>query len=219
MIIFKANVFVLLTLTITACAQTAEKKQVKSQMTTEQNNKLETAVFAAGCFWCVEGIFQLIDGVALVESGYCGGITPNPTYKEVCTGTTGHAEVARITYNSSKVSFETLLSIFWQTHDPTTLNRQGNDFGTQYRSAIFYINEEQKTLAEKYKKELDSSAAFSNPITTEITKLDKFYKAEDYHQNYYKQNSGESYCTFVIAPKIEKFRKIFKDKLKLKGEN
>jgi peptide-methionine (S)-S-oxide reductase len=187
-------------------------------MEEKNDSNYQVAVFGAGCFWCVEAVFQRLNGVVKVESGYSGGSVANPTYKEVCTGTTGHAEVAKITYDPRVVSYETLLSVFWQVHDPTTLNRQGNDIGTQYRSAVFYLNQEQKSLAEKYKKELDESGAFRSPIVTEITPFHVFYPAEDYHSNYYNLNSGQPYCQFVIAPKIEKFEKVFKDKLKRKGE-
>jgi peptide-methionine (S)-S-oxide reductase len=208
---------------VTACGQRNSQKkitQTKNNMTNEvNNNELDTALFGAGCFWCVEAMFQRLDGVVKVESGYAGGHMVSPTYKDVCTGTTGHAEVCRITFDPKKVSYETLLSIFWQTHDPTTLNRQGNDVGTQYRSAIFYYNDIQMQLAEKYKSELNASGAFSNPIVTEITAINNYYSAEDYHQNYYNQNSEQSYCQFVIAPKVEKLEKVFKDKLKLKGSN
>lgn len=173
---------------------------------------LSTAIFGAGCFWCVEAVFQQVNGVVKIESGYCNGTVKNPTYKEVCTGTTGHAEVCKIWFDSTKVSYETLLSIFWQTHNPTTLNQQGNDIGTQYRSAIFYTNEFQKIEAEKYKLELDKSAAFEKPIVTEITEVNNYFKAEDYHQDYYSQNTNQPYCQFVIAPKLEKFKKVFGNK-------
>jgi peptide-methionine (S)-S-oxide reductase len=176
--------------------------------------KMETATFGAGCFWCVEAVFQDLKGVQSVVSGYAGGTTKNPTYKQVCTGTTGHAEVCQITYDPRVVSFPELLEVFWKTHDPTTLNRQGNDVGTQYRSAIFYHNDEQKRLAEHYKKELDTAGAFGSPIVTEIVPFTNFYKAEDYHQNYFKQNGNQAYCQFVIRPKVEKFRQVFRDKLK-----
>ena len=177
--------------------------------------KTDTATFGTGCFWCTEAIFQQLEGVLKVTSGYSGGVTPNPTYKEVCTGTTGHAECVQIIYDPEKISFDELLEVFWQTHDPTTLNRQGNDIGTQYRSAIFYHNKEQKEKAEKYKAELDKSGAFAKPIVTEITPFDgKFYSAEDYHQDYYAQNGSQPYCVYVIRPKMEKFKKVFKDKLK-----
>lgn len=180
----------------------------------ETAGKLDTATFGAGCFWCVEAIFQNLDGVESVASGYSGGHVKNPAYKEVCNGTTGHAEVIQLTYDPSKITFEELLEVFWQTHDPTTLNRQGADVGTQYRSAIFYHNDKQKELAETYRKKLDESGAFDKPIVTEISPIKNFYKAEDYHQNYYNQNSEESYCTFVIRPKLDKFKKVFGDKMK-----
>ena len=176
--------------------------------------KMEVATFGNGCFWCTEAIFQQLKGVSKVESGYSGGHVENPTYKEVCSETTGHAEVLQITYDPSVITYDELLEVFWETHDPTTLNRQGNDRGTQYRSAVFYHNEEQKTLAEKYKKELDASGAWKDPIVTEITAFEKFYVAEDYHQNYYILNGSQPYCSFVIRPKVEKFKKVFKDKLK-----
>lgn len=175
---------------------------------------LDTATFGAGCFWCVEAVFQRIEGVLSVKSGYSGGNVKNPTYKEVCSGLTGHAEVCQIVYDPEKVNFETLLSAFWQSHDPTTLNRQGADVGTQYRSVIFYHDENQRSLAEKYKKELDNSGAFANAIVTEISPLTVFYPAEAYHQNYFNENGSQPYCSFVIKPKVEKFEKIFKDKLK-----
>ena len=219
--IYLLHLSILLLTFVTAWGQRNSQKkiiQTTNKMTNEvNNNELDKALFGAGCFWCVEAMFQRLDGVVKVESGYAGGHAVNPTYKDVCTGTTGHAEVCRITFDPKKVSYETLLSIFWQTHDPTTLNRQGNDVGTQYRSAIFYYNDIQMQLAEKYKSELNASGAFSNPIVTEITAINNYYSAEDYHQNYYNQNSEQSYCQFVIAPKVEKLEKVFKDKLKLKG--
>src|ERR1044071_3688387 len=175
----------------------------------------ETATFANGCFWCTEAIFQDLDGVISVTSGYTGGHVENPTYKQVCSGQTGHAECLQIVYDPSKISFDELLEVFWKTHDPTTLNRQGGDVGTQYRSAIFYHNDEQKQKAEKYKAELDKSGAFDNPIVTEIVPYTKFYKAENYHQEYYELNKDSNpYCTIVIQPKLEKFEKVFKNKLK-----
>jgi peptide-methionine (S)-S-oxide reductase len=159
-------------------------------------------------------VFQQLKGVKKVTSGYSGGHVENPTYKEVCTGLTGHAECIQLLYDPKEVSFDELLQVFWQTHDPTTLNRQGNDVGTQYRSAIFYQNEEQKKIAESYKKELNAKKVFDNPIVTEIEPLKNFYPAEDYHQNYYNNNGDQPYCYFVIKPKLEKFEKVFKDKLK-----
>lgn len=175
---------------------------------------IDTATFGAGCFWCVEAIFQRLEGVISVKSGYSGGSVKNPSYKEVCNGTTGHAEVCQVVYDKTKITFDELLEVFWKTHDPTTLNSQGNDFGTQYRSAVFYHNEDQKILAEKYKKELNDAHAFSGPVVTEITPFANYYPAEDYHQNYYNQNGSQGYCKFVIQPKVDKLEKVFKNKLK-----
>jgi peptide-methionine (S)-S-oxide reductase len=179
-----------------------------------QNTKTEIATLGNGCFWCTEAIFQQVEGVIKVESGYSGGHVDNPSYKDVCTGLTGHAECLNITYDPAKVSFDELLEIFWQTHDPTTLNRQGNDEGTQYRSVIFYRNPEQKAIAEKYRESLNKSGAFDDPIVTTLEPFTTFYKAENYHQNYYNQNGSAPYCQFVIRPKLEKFQKVFKSKLK-----
>lgn len=179
-----------------------------------ENSNKESATFGAGCFWCVEAVFERLNGVEKVISGYSGGTVPNPTYEEVCNGTTGHAEVCQIIYDPQKISYKELLEVFWSTHDPTTLNRQGNDVGTQYRSAIFYHNEEQKKLAEEYKRKLTEAKIFDNPIVTEITKLNKFYEAEKYHQDYYNNNKYQPYCMFVITPKLEKFKKVFQEKLK-----
>jgi peptide-methionine (S)-S-oxide reductase len=175
---------------------------------------LETATFAAGCFWCVEAVFQRLKGVESVASGYAGGKVASPTYEQVCTGTTGHAEVCQITYDPRQICYAELLEVFWKTHDPTTLNRQGNDVGTQYRSAIFYHCEEQEKLAQQYKARLDASGAFPAPIVTEIAPLTVFYEAEDYHQNYYRENPSQGYCRLVIAPKMEKFERVFAEKLK-----
>lgn len=184
---------------------------------TNNMDSLQTATFGTGCFWCTEAIFKRLNGVVKVEAGYSGGKVENPTYEEVCTGTTGHAEVTQITYDPSIISYDELLEVFWKTHDPTTLNRQGNDVGPQYRSVIFYHNEEQKQLAEKYKAELNKSGAWDKPIVTEITPFTNFYPAEKYHQNYYDNNPAQPYCSFVITPKVEKFEKVFKDKLKNKN--
>jgi peptide-methionine (S)-S-oxide reductase len=167
----------------------------------KETSRLEKATFGAGCFWCVEAVFQRIDGVKSVVPGYAGGTKQNPTYKEVCTGTTGHAEVAQITFDPSKVSFEKLLEVFWHAHDPTTMNRQGADVGTQYRSVLFYHDEKQKAIAEKSKK--DAQKDFDDPIVTEIQQLTKFYEAEDYHHNYYNDNRLQPYCQFVIKPKLK----------------
>lgn len=172
----------------------------------------EVTSLAAGCFWCIEAVFQRLQGVHSVKSGYMGGMTENPSYKEICTGLTGHAEIAQIEYDAHIISFEELLEVFWATHDPTTLNRQGNDVGTQYRSAIFYHNEEQKTIAEKSMKEAQED--FTNPIVTEISAVSKFYPAENYHDNYYNINPNQPYCRMVVGPKVEKFKAKFKDRLK-----
>ncbi len=174
----------------------------------------QKATFGGGCFWCTEAIFLGLKGVSKVQSGYAGGTVKNPTYKQVCTGTTGHAEVIQITYDPAQVSYEDLLEVFWNTHDPTTLNRQGADEGTQYRSVIFYHNEEQKRIAEQYKKQLAASHVYSDPIVTEIKPLTDFYVAEDYHQNYFALNQQAGYCQYVIRPKVEKFKKHFASKLK-----
>ena len=176
--------------------------------------KTDTATFAEGCFWCTEAKFQTLDGVVKIVSGYTGGHVPNPTYEMVCSDSTGHAEACNIIYDPSKISYEELLKAFWYSHDPTQLNRQGNDVGTQYRSAIFYHNEEQKQLAEKYKKKLEDAKLWSKPIVTTIEPYGPFYLAEDYHQNYYNNNQSQPYCQFVIRPELEKFEKVFKDKLK-----
>lgn len=176
-------------------------------------NNIETATFGTGCFWCTEAIFQQLEGVIKVMSGYSGGHVVNPTYEQVCNKTTGHAECLNIEYDKTKISFDELLEVFWKSHDPTTLNRQGNDSGPQYRSAIFYHNEEQKQKAEKYKAELNETDIFKDPIVTEIEPFTIFYPAENYHQNYYNNNGAQPYCSYVIRPKVEKFRKIFKDKL------
>lgn len=185
-------------------------------MPQEKTPGMKTATFGAGCFWCVEAVYERLEGVGEVISGYTGGKTKNPTYEEICTGETGHAEVCQIEYDPKVISFESLLSVFWQTHDPTTLNRQGNDVGTQYRSAIFFHDETQEKLAREYKEKLEKSGAWKNPIVTEITRLGVFYPAEKYHQGYYDRNPNQGYCTFVIAPKIEKLKKVFGDKLKKK---
>jgi len=196
----------------TSCGQ--KSKSTQNNMTNESTTGLQVATFGSGCFWCTEAIFQKLKGVEKVESGYSGGKVKNPTYKEVCSGLTGHAEVVQVTYNPKEVSYDELLEVFWKTHDPTTLNKQGADEGTQYRSVIYYHNDEQKRLAEGYKKKLNESGAFNGPIVTEITPFSAFYKAEDYHQNYFNLNGSAPYCSYVIQPKVEKFKKVFKDKLK-----
>ena len=181
--------------------------------------KTDTASFGTGCFWCTEAIFERLKGVLKVTSGYSGGSVPDPTYEEVSTGTTGHAECCQVVYDPSKISYDELLEVFWKTHDPTTLNRQGNDVGTQYRSVIFYHSPEQKEKAERYKAELDSAGAFNKPIVTAVEPYKNFYSAEGYHQKYYEYNSGQMYCRLVIAPKVEKFEKVFQSKLKSTAKN
>ena len=177
-------------------------------------NDIDTITLASGCFWCVEAIFDQLRGVISVESGYSGGHVKNPGYREVCTGRTGHAEVCQLRYDPGSISLEEILEVFFQTHDPTTLNRQGADVGTQYRSAIFYHNEKQREIAESIKSDLDKAGVWPNPIVTEITSYESFYKAEDYHQEYFENNRDAPYCRAVIQPKVEKFQKVFKDRLK-----
>lgn len=193
--------------------------EAKQPIVAEQDNKekekaFSTATFGNGCFWCTEAIFQQLKGVSSVKSGYIGGHVKDPTYKQVCEGDTGHAEAIQINFDPKVISYAELLEVFWQTHDPTTLNQQGADVGTQYRSAIFYYTPEQKKLAEEYKQKLDKSGAFAKPIVTEIVPATIFYPAEDYHQNYYKLNGSQPYCRAVIKPKMDKFKKVFGDKLK-----
>lgn len=175
---------------------------------------LDTATVGGGCFWCTEAQFQLLDGVIRVESGYSGGHIKNPAYREVCNGTTGHAEVIQVVYDTRKLSYQDILEAFWLSHDPTQMNRQGNDVGTQYRSVIFYHSESQKALAESLKQKLNESGAYTDPVVTEIAPFTVFYKAEAYHQNYFNDNGDQPYCQFVVAPKVDKFRKVFKEKLK-----
>lgn len=202
----------LLAITLFACGGNAENKTFVTME--NYNGPVDTATFGSGCFWCTEAIFQRVDGVASVASGYSGGERANPTYNQVTSGATGHAEVIQITYNPEAVSYEALLEIFWKTHDPTTLNRQGADVGTQYRSVVFYHNEAQKQAAESIKAELNQSGAWNNPIVTEIAPFTAFYKAENSHQNYYNNNRNAAYCNFVIVPKLEKFEKVFKDRMR-----
>ena len=178
------------------------------------NAQYDTATFGEGCFWCTEAVFERLKGVKSVESGYSGGSLENPSYEEVSSGRSGHAEVTQIVYDPKVISFKELLEVFWSTHDPTTLNRQGADVGTQYRSVIFYHNLDQKELAEKYKSELEKAEIYKDPIVTEISPFKMFYKAENYHQDYYDNNKQQPYCSFVITPKLEKFKKVFADKLK-----
>lgn len=174
----------------------------------------EIATFGAGCFWCVEAVFLSLKGVISVESGYSGGHVHNPTYQQVCTGTTNHAEVVQIQYDSKVISFTDLLEVFWKVHDPTTLNRQGGDIGTQYRSVVFYHSEQQRKEAEFYKQKLNDEKVWDDPVVTEISPFTEFYKAEGYHQNYFANNPEQAYCKMVVAPKVEKFKKVFAHKLK-----
>ncbi len=213
----KKKIGILLAMLPFSC-QSKEKEvilpQIKQPIKMEMQEKMEVATFAGGCFWCTEAVFLEINGVKSVKSGYIGGKTINPTYKDICNGDTGHAEAIQIEFDSSKISFGELLEVFFATHDPTTLNRQGNDSGTQYRSEIFYHNELQKNTAEAYIALLTKENTFGKPIVTVISAATKFYEAEDYHQNYYNQNQSQGYCSYVITPKVEKVRKLFKDKLK-----
>lgn len=203
--------------TILSC-QAKEKEfttqQSKEPLKMEEQKGIETATFAGGCFWCTEAVFLELDGVKSVKSGYIGGHTVNPTYKDICTGETGHAEAIQIAFDPKKISFGELLEIFFATHDPTTLNRQGNDVGTQYRSEIFYHNDQQKQLSLDYIALLDKENTYGKKVVTKVTAAPKFYEAEDYHQNYYSQNKEQGYCSYVITPKVDKVRKQFKDKLK-----
>lgn len=186
-----------------------------SLINAQVGDKTDTATFATGCFWCTEAIFEELNGVLSVTSGYSGGTIPNPTYKEVCTGETGYAECVQIVYEPNKITYDELLEVFFEVHDPTSLNRQGADIGTQYRSAIFYHDDEQKQKAEYYKNELNKNGAYDKPIVTEIAAVSKFYPAEDYHQEYYENNKNSNpYCSVVIRPKLEKFQKVFGNKLK-----
>lgn len=205
------SAYLLLLIAGASCAQQRDKS---NQIIMKEG--LSLATFGSGCFWCTEAVFQRVNGVQQVVSGYMGGKVKNPSYREVTTGMTGHAEVTQLTYDPSVISFDELLEIFWGTHDPTTLNRQGADVGTQYRSVVFYHTDEQKKLTESYKKKLDASKAFDTPIVTEITAASEFYPAEDYHQNYFNLNGNVPYCSYVIQPKLEKFKKVFAEKLKQK---
>jgi peptide-methionine (S)-S-oxide reductase len=214
----KLLAFVLAATGLSFCVdrQTAVASPIQQKTTNmTDSTHLATATFGNGCFWCTEAIFQQLKGVESVTSGYSGGGIENPTYKQVCSGSTGHAECLNIVYDTTVISFDELLEVFWQTHDPTTLNRQGADVGTQYRSVVFYRTEAEKQKALSYKEALDKSGAFDNPIVTTLEPFTIFYAAENYHQNYYNNNKGsDSYCNFVIRPKLEKFEKVFKKKLK-----
>ena len=211
----KTSIVLFFLISLFACNQ-SDSKQLNSNInkTNKHMTNPDTATFAMGCFWCSEAIFQDLKGVQSVQSGYAGGTVKNPAYREVCNGTTGHAEAIQVVYDTTKITFAELLEIFWASHDPTTLNRQGHDVGTQYRSGVFYHSEEQKALAETYKNKLEKEKVFDSPIVTEIMAYTNFFKAEDYHADYFKLHGEEPYCTNVVRPKVEKFRKVFKDKLK-----
>ena len=203
-------------LIILVCGIISNDASSQSSITkkSQTGNKMEIATLANGCFWCTEAIFQRLKGVEKITSGFSGGRTRNPSYKEVVTGRTGHAEVIQLEFDNEIISFKEILDVFFSTHDPTTLNRQGYDRGTQYRSAIFYHNTEQKQVAESFVKDLSEAKVFDDPIVTEVTEFDKFYAAEDYHQNYYNNNKTQGYCMAVINPKLKKFLKKYKTKLK-----
>ncbi|WP_317194910.1 peptide-methionine (S)-S-oxide reductase MsrA [Litoribacter ruber] len=206
-------------MTFAACGQKASNKSNKPMNElpkTEVNvpEGYEVATLGSGCFWCIEAIYQDLKGVEDVRSGYSGGHVSDPSYKLITSGTSGHAEVIQFYFDPKVISYSDVLEIFWSTHDPTTLNRQGNDVGPQYRSAVFYHTDEQRELAEHFKSKLNEEKVFDKPIVTEITPFSNFYVAEDYHQNYYKLNAGQAYCQYVIRPKVEKFKKVFADRLK-----
>lgn len=211
--ILKYILITLLLLNITNC-RADNKEELK--MTNEELDNYSQITLGAGCFWCVEAVFQRLEGVKFVESGYTNGQKINPTYEEVCSGNTGHAEVARVYYDDNKITLEEILEVFFKTHDPTTLNRQGNDVGTQYRSGIYYHNEKQKEIADRVINEITKAKIYDNKIVTEVMQVENYSKAENYHQNYYNNNKNQPYCAFVINPKIEKLEKLFKDKLKKK---
>jgi peptide-methionine (S)-S-oxide reductase len=210
----KVGIFILLLVVVFTNSCNSNEKGIKMNKEELKLENYSQATLGAGCFWCVEAVFQRIEGVVFVESGYSNGHVNNPTYEQVCSGNTGHAEVARIYFDENKVSFREILEIFFKTHDPTTLNKQGNDIGTQYRSGIYYHNEEQKKIAEEMKDLIDKSGIYSKSVVTEIVPISNYYMAEDYHQNYYNDNKNQPYCSFVITPKIDKLEKLFKEKLK-----
>jgi peptide-methionine (S)-S-oxide reductase len=198
-----------------SCGNKTQLTDIKTEVKKEiMNDSVQVATFAGGCFWCTEAVFLEVKGVEKIVSGFTGGFVKNPAYREVCNETTGHAEGIQITFNPKEVAYEDLLEIFFATHDPTTLNKQGADVGTQYRSAIFYHSKEQKEKAEKYIQLIEKEKLYANPIVTQIEEAGVFYLAEDYHQNYYNQNKEQGYCQYVIAPKLDKLRKYYKSKLK-----
>ncbi len=212
--LMKIYSFVFLLMSLSACGQTKKNQPIPIAMTDTKATNIDTATVGGGCFWCTEAQFQILDGVISVQSGFSGGTIKNPSYREVCMGITGHAEVVQVAYDRTKLNYADVLKAFFESHDPTQLNRQGNDVGTQYRSVIFYHSPEQKKVAEEIKAELDKSGAYSSKVVTEISPYTVFYKADDSHQNYFNENKEASYCQFVIAPKLEKFKKVFKGKLK-----
>ena len=215
----------ILVLQLSACGEITNKDKLmesKSKLNTIETEAMQAAnpllydtiTLGGGCFWCVEAVYEMLDGVIKVESGYSGGTVKNPSYREVCTGSTGHAEVAQITFDTSKTSIDEVLKVFFTVHDPTSLNKQGADVGTQYRSVIFFRNEHQRNIAKSIIDDLDKNQVYSKPIVTQLVPFTSFYKAEDYHQDYYNQNKEAPYCRMVIQPKLEKFEKLFKDRLK-----
>ena len=204
----KSSILLYLFICFSACAQNTNSKPNKINMT-----NIETITLGSGCFWCTEAFFQRLKGVVKVTSGYSGGFVDNPTYEQVCDKTTGHAEVCQVLFDTTKISLDEILSVFWKTHDPTTLNQQGNDIGPQYRSVVFFHNKHQEDLAKKYINELNAAKAWPNPVVTTVEAFEKFYAAENYHQNYYNNNKNQGYCRYVIGPKLEKFEKVFADKL------
>ena len=209
------GIFLLTFFSLTSCVENQSRNVATSN--TERINyigHMDTATFGTGCFWCTEAVFEQLEGVINVRSGYSGGTVPNPTYAEICTGTTGHAECCQVVFDPQKISFDDLLEVFWQTHDPTTLNRQGNDIGTQYRSVVFYHTQKQKTTTEAYIAELNKQHAYDSPIVTTLEEFSLFYAAENYHQEYYRNNNNAPYCRMVIKPKLDKFEQVFKDKLR-----
>lgn len=212
--IFRKPINGVLAFLVCLCLADVAAAQDGTARPTSEGKALEKATLGSGCFWCTEAVYQQLRGVETVASGYAGGQTDNPTYQEVCAGTTGHAEVIQLGYDPDVVSYEKLLEVFWKSHDPTTPNQQGNDIGTQYRSIIFYHDENQKALAEEYKAKLDAAGVFENPIVTQIEAFTRWYPAEDYHQDYFKANPNQGYCRAMIAPKVAKIREIFSDDLK-----
>jgi peptide-methionine (S)-S-oxide reductase len=208
----KTSVLFFLFICFSACAQNNTNNKTNKIKITNMTN-IETITLGSGCFWCTEAFFQRLKGVVSVTSGYSGGFVDNPTYEQVCDKTTGHAEVCQVLFDTTKISLDEILSVFWKTHDPTTLNQQGNDIGPQYRSVVFFHNKHQEDLAKKYINELNAAKAWPNPVVTTVEAFEKFYAAENYHQNYYNNNKNQGYCRYVIGPKLEKFEKVFADKL------